>query len=167
MLRAPLKFTVAVVALALCGAQASLAKTGQAPRYYGQISQVQPAGSDTTVRLAGVDLFDIPAAAGGFSRSERKLATERNLNNALVATRFRSPFAVEVMPVNNMPVIRVGGKHVVTVDAASADATGLSIQELADEWANSIRNLLNDGARTTWRPTSHCPITLPSARRHA
>lgn len=99
------------------------------------------------VRLAGQDVFMVRAQAGGFSAEERSIIIERNMNNALLASRDRSPTAVEIITINGLPVIRLGGKHVVTIDSNLASLYGTSCENLAEVWANSMRNALADQAR--------------------
>jgi tetratricopeptide (TPR) repeat protein len=99
------------------------------------------------VRLAGEDVFTIKADAGGFTAEERSIIIERNLNNALISSKDRSPSAVEIVTVNGLPVIRLGGKHVLTVDSSLAAMYGTTCSELANEWAHNLRKALADTAR--------------------
>ncbi len=99
------------------------------------------------VRCAGTDVFTIRAAAGGFTAEERSTIIERNLNNALISSKDRSPSAVEIVTVNHLPVIRVGGKHVLTIDSNLAAMNGTSMEALADEWAANLRSALADGEK--------------------
>jgi len=70
----------------------------------------------------GQNLFTIQADAGGFSAEERTLIVERNINDALMACSDRSR-VVTVVTINGLPVIRVGGFHVVTVDSKTAESS--------------------------------------------
>lgn len=99
------------------------------------------------VKLAGEDVFTIKAAAGGFTAEERSIIIERNLNNALLASQDRSPSCVEIVTVNKLPVIRVGGKHVLTVDTSLAQMNGESCVKLAEDWAGRMRFVLSDAER--------------------
>ncbi len=83
-------------------------------------SVIAPARADVTykgfvsvvpnsVHVAGDQVFVMNAPAGGFTAQERALIIERNINNALIATTDRSPNCVEIVPINNLPVIRIGG----------------------------------------------------------
>jgi len=103
--------------------------------------------SPTQVRLAGVDVFNIPSAAGGFSAQERSLIVERNIDNALVESSNHTPDAVQIITINGLPVIRIGNKHVVTIDHMSAKIMGTSMNSLADLWADSLRRALSDNVR--------------------
>jgi tetratricopeptide (TPR) repeat protein len=139
-------------ALALAGLLALSATSGAIAsplKFYGQVEANlgQNSTSPTAVRVCGEEAFNVQAAAGGFSAVERTLIIERNINNALITTRDRSPNAVEVAYINNIPVIRVGGKHVVTIDHKSAELAGKSMAALAEEWANNMRRALSDSAK--------------------
>jgi len=103
--------------------------------------------SPCPVRVAGEDVFTIKASAGGFTAAERSMIIERNINNALIAAKDRSPAAVEIVTINHLPVIRIGGKHVVTIDSHLAAMNGTSMEVLADVWAGNLRKALNDSDR--------------------
>lgn len=96
------------------------------------------------VRLAGEEVFGITAWAGGFTAEERTIIIEKNLNNALLGSKDRSPSAVEIVTINKLPVIRVGGKHVLTVDTNLAKMYGTSTQELASRWCSNLKSVLMD-----------------------
>jgi Flp pilus assembly protein TadD len=108
----------------------------------GQVST-----APNVVHIAGADAFTVKAPAGGFSILERTLIIERNINNALVGSVDRSPEAVTVDLINNIPVIRLGGFHIVTIDSDSALAAGTTMNNLATLWANSMRTILSNKAR--------------------
>lgn len=110
-----------------------------AERLFGQLSS-----SPLAVHVAGQDAFTINAAAGGFSAVQRTMIVERNVNNALKASRDVTPNAVQVVLINNIPVVRFGGFHVVTADSESAKLAGMSMESLALNWANGIRQSLVD-----------------------
>lgn len=99
------------------------------------------------VRLAGEEVFTINACAGGFSAEERSIIIERNLNNAVLAAHDRSPACVEVVAINHLPVIRVGGKHVLTVDTNLAAMNGMPPLQLAEAWAARMKGVLADCPR--------------------
>lgn len=96
------------------------------------------------VRLAGEEVFSITAWAGGFTAEERTIIIEKNLNNALLGSKDRTPSAVEIVTINRLPVIRVGGKHVLTVDTNLAKMYGTTTQELANRWCGNLKNALSD-----------------------
>jgi tetratricopeptide (TPR) repeat protein len=108
-------------------------------KYFGQVSTAPDA-----VHIAGEEVFSISAPAGGFTALERAIIVERNINNALKASIDRSPSAVSVIHINNIPVVRVGGFHVVTADSNCAKLAGTSMEALADSWADNLRKCLAD-----------------------
>lgn len=110
-----------------------------AERLFGQVST-----APLMVHLAGQDAFSINAAAGGFSAVERTMIVERNINNALKASADTTATAVQIVHINNIPVIRFGGFHVVTADSASAKLAGKSMEDVAIDWANGLRQALAD-----------------------
>lgn len=110
--------------------------------YKGQVSVVP-----NTVHVAGEEVFAIQAAAGGFTAPERAIIVERNINNALVNTTVRGPESVAIVPINGLPVIRIGGKHVVTVDSRSAQLAGTSMAALAATWADDMRRAMSDTSK--------------------
>jgi len=107
--------------------------------YKGQVS-VAP----NAVHVAGEEVFNIQAPAGGFSAQERAIIVERNINNALAETPDRSPDSVQIVPINGLPVIRIGGKHVVTIDSRTAQLAGTSMLSVAQAWAGNLRTALAD-----------------------
>jgi Flp pilus assembly protein TadD len=94
------------------------------------------------VRVAGDQVFVMQAPAGHFTAAERAIIVERNINNALMSTTDRSPNTVEIVPINNLPVIRIGGKHVVTIDSNSAKVAGTTMTALAEQWAGNMKAVL-------------------------
>jgi len=102
--------------------------------------------ADGTINLAGRSLFSLQAEAGGLSPAQRAEITQGNLDNALVATTDRSPSAVNIVYFKGMPIITLGGYHVVTADINSAKAAGTSPAALAARWADSLRQALGDAS---------------------
>lgn len=96
------------------------------------------------VNFVGTEVFTIPTPAGGFSAEERSMIVERNLNNALYALKCPNPDAVKVEIINGLPVIRLGGKHIVTVDTLMADAFHTDVLGLAEKWVCNMRAVLCD-----------------------
>ena len=96
------------------------------------------------VRFAGQPVMSNLAGAGSLSADARAEQAQQNLDNALVAAKDRTPAAVNITYVKGLPVITLGGYQVITVDAASAKANGVSPAVLAQKWADSIRNSLRD-----------------------
>ncbi|HEY9787152.1 MAG TPA: tetratricopeptide repeat protein [Candidatus Obscuribacterales bacterium] len=120
----------------------SLQSAQAAERFFGQVS-VNP----TTVSIAGEDIFSIPADAGAFTAAERAVICERNIHNALLTSKDRSPNAVDIEYINHLPVIRVAGKHCVTIDDRTAKAMGMLPGEVAVRWADALKAVLADRAR--------------------
>lgn len=142
------KDQIIVSALALFAAVTAMPVTAQSASAETVVIQKGYVSSaPSPVRLAGTDVFTIRADAGGFTAEERSTIIERNLNNALIGCKDRSPSAVEIVTVNHLPVIRVGGKHVLTIDSNLAAIHNTSMEALADEWAGNLRNALKDGAK--------------------
>ncbi len=110
--------------------------------YRGYVSTVP-----SPVRLAGEEVFTINADAGGFTARERSIIIEKNLNNALIAASDRSPAAVEIVTINRLPVIRIDGKHVLTIDSSLAYLNGRSCEDLAREWAGNMKRAMSDQNR--------------------
>jgi tetratricopeptide (TPR) repeat protein len=115
-----------------------------AQRLVGQV-----AANPLVVHVAGQEAFNITMPAGGFTAAERTLLVERNINNALKASVDTSPNAVQVIFINNIPVVRIGGYHIVTADSSCARVAGMSTDDLAQAWAGSMRQALADQANTT------------------
>ena len=102
--------------------------------------------SDGAVRVAGQAVIVNKAGGGGFSIDQRTEAIQRNLDNALVAAKDKSPASVNIVYVKGMPVVTLGGYQVVTVDAANAKAYGTTPALLAQRWADELRRVLTDQA---------------------
>jgi hypothetical protein len=94
--------------------------------------------ADGAVRIAGQNVFDVPA--GSLSAD----TIQNNLDNALVASKDKSPNAVTVVYAKGMPVVTVGGYQVATIDPATAKAANTSPAILAKQWADSIRAQMQD-----------------------
>ncbi|MFN8551706.1 MAG: hypothetical protein U0103_09475 [Candidatus Obscuribacterales bacterium] len=104
-----------------------------------------PVLADSSVRLAGQTMFTIPAT-GGTSADHRAETVQNNLDNALVATKDRSPSSINITYVKGLPVITLGGYQVVTVDSATAKAANSTPAVLAGKWAGALRESLADQA---------------------
>ncbi|MBI4534416.1 MAG: hypothetical protein HY711_10775 [Candidatus Melainabacteria bacterium] len=102
--------------------------------------------SDGAVRVAGQVVMVNRASSSGMSTEARTEAIQRNLDNAIVATKDRSPSQVNIVYVKGLPVVTLGGYQVVTVDAANAKAANTTPALLAQRWANALRDSLRDRA---------------------
>lgn len=101
-------------------------------------------GSD--VKLAGETVIVSQVSIGGMTAEQRADVIQTNLDNALIATKDRSPKAVSIVYVKGSPVILLGGYRIMEVDTASAKAAGMTPALLAQKWADAIRNVLADQA---------------------
>lgn len=109
----------------------------------GMISPLAVLAADNQVRIAGMDIFSVPAAAG-LTADKRAEIVQQNLDNALVAAKDRTPSSVTITYVKGVPVVTLGGYQVITVDSASAKSLGTTPAALATKWANGIRDSLRD-----------------------
>ncbi|MBX9723294.1 MAG: hypothetical protein K2X81_17960, partial [Candidatus Obscuribacterales bacterium] len=101
----------------------------------------------SSVTMGGKPVFSM-AADEGFSAEHRAHITQDALDNALVVASNRTPSAVTVERSNGALIIALDGKKVATVDANSAAQANKTPEQLADDWANSIKNFLADSSST-------------------
>ncbi len=102
--------------------------------------------TESTYITACGNLFKIDSNAAGMTAGERALKVQRNLDNALIAAKDRSPESVRVQIVNRNPVVTLDHYIIVTADGNSAARSGLTSMQLAQKWADSIRFCLADSA---------------------
>ncbi len=102
--------------------------------------------ADGSVRLAGSTVFENKVASGGMSVEQKAEAIQKNLDNALVASKDRNPSAVNIVYVKGVPVITLGGYQVCTVDADNARLAGVTPAVLAQRWADALKKSLQDTA---------------------
>jgi hypothetical protein len=102
--------------------------------------------TQTTTIFACGKLFDIQANAAGLTADQRCVIVQKNLDNALVAAKNRSPSAVRVSMMNRNPIVTLDGFYIITADGNSAARAQLSQMQLAEKWAESIRICLADQA---------------------
>lgn len=100
--------------------------------------------SASEVKVAGETVIVSQVSIGGMTAEQRAEIIQTNLDNALIATKDRSPRAVSIVYVKGSPVILLGGYRVMEVDTASAKAVGTTPALLAQKWADAIRNVLAD-----------------------
>lgn len=100
--------------------------------------------ADGSVRVAGQIVITNKSGAGGMTADQRTEAIQRNLDNALVAAKNRTPQSVDIVYVKGLPVITLDGYQIVTVDDANAKASGTTPALLAKKWADGIRHTLVD-----------------------
>ena len=97
------------------------------------------------VSLCG-KLFELDANAAGLTAEERARIVQKNLDNALIHAKNRTPSAVRVQLVNRNPVVTLDGFHIVTADGNSAARHQMTQMELAHKWADSISFCLADAS---------------------
>ncbi|MBX9771973.1 MAG: hypothetical protein K2X29_11405 [Candidatus Obscuribacterales bacterium] len=100
--------------------------------------------ADGSVRVAGQVVINNKSAGGGMTADQRTDAIQRNLDNALVAAKNRTPQSVDIVYVKGLPVVTLDGYQIVTVDDANAKAAGTTPALLAKKWADGIRHVLVD-----------------------
>lgn len=100
--------------------------------------------ADGSVRIAGATVFENKVASGGMSVEQRAENIQKNLDNALVAAKDRSPSSVSIVYVKGVPVITLGGYQVCTVDSDNARLAGVTPATLAQRWSDSLKKALGD-----------------------
>ena len=96
------------------------------------------------VTIAGQQSFNPYSTA-------KTAATQKNIDNALVAIPNKEPSQVNVIFVKGQPVITLGGFYVCTVDQVSAKAAKTTPALLAQRWANGLKaSLKNQAAVNTY-----------------
>jgi hypothetical protein len=98
----------------------------------------------TTITGACGKLFSIDSNAAGMTAEERAVIVQKNLDNALIAAKHRSPDAVKVAMMNNNPVVTLDNFYIATADGNSAARNNMTQLELAQKWADSIKFCLAD-----------------------
>lgn len=126
----------------LLGAVAALS-IAMAPLAIAQTTYVAETAS---VISACGKLFDVNANAAGLTAQERAAIIQKNLDNAIINAKNRTPSAVNVMVVNRNPVVTLDGFHIATADGNSAARARMTQMELAQKWADSIKFCLADAA---------------------
>jgi hypothetical protein len=116
---------------------------------------VAPAVSQQTpsdVALGGEYFFRFRASAGGLSPEERAIALQARFT--LVFTRLLAqgkPLTVQVHSLGAVKSISVAGIPFVTVTAADAEANQMTVEQLANVWANNLaqglRRIMGESAR--------------------
>lgn len=98
----------------------------------------------TTIITACGKLFSIDANAAGLTPEQRAAIVQKNLDNALIAAKHRTPDAVRVSMMNNNPIVTLDNFYIVTADANNAARLGMTQMQLAHKWADSIRMCMAD-----------------------
>jgi hypothetical protein len=102
--------------------------------------------TQTTLITACGKLFELDSNAAGLTAQQRAKIVQRNLDDALIAAKDRSPSAVRVEIINRNPVVTLDYRHIVTADGNSAVRNSLTQMELAQKWADNIRVCLADAS---------------------
>lgn len=101
------------------------------------------------VTMGGNPVFAIAGSADGFSPDHRAWVTQDRLDNALVLSFDKTPSAVNVEKRNGAWTVTLGGRTVASADYNSANLEGKNAHDLANEWAQGIKNFLSDSTATT------------------
>jgi hypothetical protein len=117
--------------------------------FAGQIPAFAGFNQGNKVTMGGQPVFSIACPAFGYSAEHRAWLAQDALDNALVVAYNRNPSAVRVERLNGAICVTLDGRKVATADATSANLEGLTPAQLADKWADGIRNFLSDNDRTT------------------
>jgi hypothetical protein len=112
------------------------------------------------VTLGSRPAFRISASADGFSPEKRAWLAQDALDNALVLSTDKSPSAVSVERRNGAVIVALGGRKVATVDAGSARNARMSVNDLANQWADSIKNFLGTDKAADYIATLKSPNQL-------
>jgi hypothetical protein len=104
--------------------------------------------SGDAVTLGGQPAFTMAGSAGGYTADHRAWLAQDALDNALVLSANRSPDAVTVGRENGAITVLLDGRRVATADANSAQLANMTAEQLAQSWAQSIKNFLSDSDRT-------------------
>lgn len=100
------------------------------------------------VTFLGEPMIAIKGDAGGMTAAHRAWVAQDNFDNALATAVNKSPSAVEVFRERNAYTVRLDGKYILSADAASALASGMSAKDLADFWAAAMREKLANAEAT-------------------
>jgi hypothetical protein len=116
---------------------------------------VAPAVSQQTpsdVAFGGEYFFRFRASAGGLSPEGRSIALQARFT--LVFTRLLAqgkPLTVQVHSLGALKSISVAGIPFVTVTVADAEANQMTVEQLANVWANNLaqglRRIMGESAR--------------------
>jgi len=116
--------------IALCGA----AIVSIAPAFAGF-------NQDNAVTLGGQQMFNL-ASFDGMSASHRAWVTQDRLDNALFLSADKSPSTVSVAKCNGAVCLMIGGRCVISADSNSARIENMSPWQLANKWADKVKDFL-------------------------
>ncbi len=98
------------------------------------------------IRVAGQSVFALTTTDGGMTADQRVDTIQRNLDNALIATKDRSAAAVNIVYIKGLPVVTLGGYQVFAVGEEAAKGSGSTPALLAQSFADSLRQVLADSS---------------------
>lgn len=106
------------------------------------------APDEFTVMLNGRSIFNVRANSG-HTAQERAGIVEERLQEVLqeVLSSSKEPPSVDIIIVDNTPVIESEEIYILSVTNSDADPVGTTVSELAAEWRDSIEK----GLRRAWR----------------
>jgi len=98
--------------------------------------------STTKVISMGGNLFNIEANADGMTADQRAAIIQKKLDDALFAAKNLSAAQIRVGIVNRNPVVLFNEKLIATADGNSAARLNVSQVELANRWADTLKDYL-------------------------
>jgi len=98
-----------------------------------------------SVTLGGEPVFSIQSGFAGFSPAARAVLAQDALDNAIATDAKLSPDCVKVESVNGSPSLVINGHRIATADFGCAKADGVSPQQLAQQWADKVKEKLANG----------------------
>lgn len=110
--------------------------------------------------LGGDTILTLRSSAGGMSPQERVDAIDGRISDLLGIPNIKPADVVLYTPPGKPPVIYALGRHLITVDSATAKAAGdgKSPLQLAEEWAKNLQQVL---PRVDWRPPNEPEPVIP------
>lgn len=105
--------------------------------------QPPPSGPDTAnlVFVGGTPIYRVRVAGGGLSIAQRAEKIQDRVNTVLGIGPIR-PSDITVGPVGDEEAVYVKGKLILTADLATAKYNHSSPGQLANIWAQNLRNIL-------------------------
>jgi len=102
---------------------------------------------DPTVRFAGEPLFEITANAGPYEPWARASLVQENLNHALSSAVHLGAAEISVTvgaTIDRQPEIDVAGQRIIVITADTAKSSGMTAEQLAQNWAGKIMDAVKD-----------------------
>jgi hypothetical protein len=95
----------------------------------------------SAVFLGGTPIFRVRVAGGGYTIEERAATIQQRLNDIL-STGPIFPTDITTGPVGAEEAVYVKGKLIFTADLATAKFNDATPTDLANQWAQNLRNIL-------------------------